>query len=157
MNISENSRVWIYQAQRLLTKDEEDRIQGMLNDFTSEWQAHGHDLAALGEIRHHQFIILSVDENIAGASGCSIDKSVYLMKEIENKFGLDLFDRFRIAFRDMENIINCSREEFEVQIKSGLVNGQTIVFNNLISRRKELQSSWEIPFRDSWHAQVFSV
>lgn len=157
MNISENSRVWIYQAQRLLTKVEEDRIQGMLNNFTSEWQAHGHDLAALGEIRHHQFIILSVDENIAGATGCSIDKSVSLMKDIEKEFGLDLFDRFRIAFRDMENIINCSRKEFEAQIKSGLVNGQTIVFNNLVSRRKELQSSWEIQFKDSWHAQIFTV
>lgn len=157
MNISENSRVWIYQAQRLLTKVEEDRIQGMLNNFTSEWQAHGHDLAALGEIRHHQFIILSVDENIAGATGCSIDKSVSLMKDIEKEFGLDLFDRFRIAFRDMENIINCSRKEFEAQIKSGLVNGQTIVFNNLVSRRKELQSSWEIQFKDSWHAQIFPV
>ena len=157
MTISENSRVWIYQAQRQLTKDEEDRIQGMLNNFTSEWQAHGHDLAALGEIRHHQFIILSVDENIAGATGCSIDKLVYLMKDIEKEFGLDLFDRFRIAFRDMGSIINCNREEFEAQIKSGLVNGQTIVFNNLISRRKELQSSWEIPLKDSWHATVFAI
>ena len=157
MDISINSRVWIYQSDRAFKLEEENRILEMLNDFTSQWQAHGHALAAKGEIRHHLFIILSVDEQVVGATGCSIDKSVNLIKEIEKEFNLDLFDRFRIAYRDGENIVCCSREEFEAQIKSGLVNGQTIVFNNLISRRKELQSSWEIPFRDSWHAQVFPV
>lgn len=157
MNISENSRVWIYQSDRILNPDEEERIQSTLNNFTSQWLAHGHALAALGEIRHHQFIILSVDEGVAGATGCSIDKSVYLMKEIEEEFGLNLFDRLRVAFRDMDTIVNCSREEFEEQIKSGKVSGQTTVFNNLISRRDELESSWEIPLKDSWHAKVFAI
>lgn len=157
MNISENSRVWIYQSDRILNPDEEERIQSTLNNFTSQWLAHGHALAALGEIRHHQFIILSVDEGVAGATGCSIDKSVYLMKEIEEEFGLELFDRLRVAFRDMDKIVNCSREEFEALIKSGRVSGQTMVFNNLISRRQELETAWEIPLKDSWHAKVFAI
>lgn len=157
MNISENSRVWVYQSDRPFTNEEEQAIQKILNDFTSEWQAHGHALAALAEIYHHQFIVLSVDEQIAGATGCSIDKSVHLMKELESKFKINLFDRFRMAYKSGEDIINCSREEFEEQIKNGLVNGQTLVFNNLISRRKELESSWNIPLAESWHARVFSV
>lgn len=129
----------------------------MLNNFTAEWLAHGHALAAIGEVLHHQFIILSVDEQVAGATGCSIDKSVNLMKEIEQKFNLNLFDRFRIAYRQNEEVINCSREEFEDMIKSGRVNENTLVFNNLINNRNELQTFWEIPLKDSWHAQVFSI
>ena len=156
MNISENSRVWIYQSDRPFTKEEEQAIKKILNDFTTEWQAHGHALAALAEIYHHQFIVLSVDEQIAGATGCSIDKSVHLMKEVETKFNINLFDRFRMAYKSGEDIINCSREEFEEQIKKGIVDGQTLVFNNLISRRKELETSWNIPLADSWHAKVFS-
>lgn len=157
MNISENSRVWIYQANRILTQEEEIAILQMLNNFTAEWLAHGHALAAIGEVLHHQFIILSVDEQVAGATGCSIDKSVNLMKEIEQKFKLNLFDRFRIAFRQDQEVINCSREEFETLIKSGRVNKNTLVFNNLIINRNELETAWEIPLKDSWHAQVFSV
>ncbi len=156
MDISENSRIWIYQTNRALNIDEENRILKILNDFTSEWQAHGNSLAAFGEIRHHQFIILSVDEQVAGATGCSIDRSVYVMQEIELEFDLKLFDRFRIAYRDGDNIINCSREEFEDLLKTGTLDQDTIVFNNMISSRKELQTSWEVPIRDSWHAQVFS-
>lgn len=156
MNISENSRVWIYQSDRPFTIEEEQAIQKILNDFTTEWQAHGHALAALAEIYHHQFIVLSVDEQIAGATGCSIDKSVHLMKELESKFNINLFDRFRMAYRTGEDIINCSREEFEERIRKGIVDGQTLVFNNLISRRKELETSWNIPLAESWHAKVFS-
>lgn len=157
MSISENAKVWIYQANRLFSTDEEKAIQNILNDFTTEWQAHGHALAALGEIYYQQFIVLSVDEQITGASGCSIDKSVYLMKEIGNKFNLDLFDRLRIAYVSGEEIVNCSKEEFEKQIKNGLVTKQTLVFNNLISRRSQLKTSWNIPLAESWHSQLFTV
>lgn len=157
MGISENAKVWIYQANRLFSTDEEKTIQNMLNDFTTEWQAHGHALAALGEIYYQQFIVLSVDEQITGASGCSIDKSVSLMKEIGNKFNLDLFDRLRIAYISGEEIVNCSKDEFEKQIKNGLVTKQTLVFNNLITRRSQLRTSWNIPLAESWHSQLFVV
>lgn len=155
MNISDNSRIWIYQTNRILSSGEEQAIQQKLNDFTAQWQAHGHQLAAYGEIRHKQFIILSVDEQVAGATGCSIDKSVYLMKEIEKEFNLDLFDRFRIAYRDNENVINCSRQEFEDLLSRGDLDTDTIVFNNMVLTRRDLSTSWEVPLKNSWHAQVF--
>ncbi|WP_395802816.1 ABC transporter ATPase [Daejeonella sp.] len=157
MQISENSRIWIYQSDRILKQEEESAIIQILGDFTSNWQAHGHDLAALGEVIHHQFIILSVDEQVAGATGCSIDKSVALMKDIEQKFNINLFDRFRVAFKLNDELKSCSREDFEKMIENGEVNEDTLVFNNLIQTRKELKTSWEIPLKDSWHARVFSI
>ncbi len=156
MNISENSRIWIYQANRILNFEEEQKIQKKLDEFTSQWQAHGYSLAAHGEIRHKQFIILSVDEQVAGATGCSIDKSVYLMKEIEQEFNLDLFDRFRIAYRSGEDVINCSRQEFEDLLGKRELNSETVVFNNMVSTRKDLQTSWEVPVKNSWHGSVFA-
>lgn len=155
MHISENSRVWIYQSDRVLNPEEEQRIQQKLDEFTSQWLAHGHQLAAYGEIRHSQFLILSVDEQVAGATGCSIDKSVYLMKEIEKEFGIGLFDRFRIAYRDGDQIVNCSKTEFEDLLNKGELNSDTLVFNNMISSRKDLDSSWEVAMKNSWHGQVF--
>ncbi len=157
MEISENSRVWIYQSNRTLNIEEEKQIQQILDDFTSQWLAHGRQLTAKGEIRHHLFILLSVDEQQAGATGCSIDKSVNLMKEMEQQFNITLFDRFQIAYRDEENIISCNRESFENLLKTGKVNLETLVFNNIISSRKELVNNWEIPMKNSWHAQVFEI
>lgn len=157
MDISENSRLWIYQSTRALTPVEQEQIQRRLNDFTAQWQAHGHQLTALAEIRYHRFIILMVDEARAGATGCSIDKSVNLMKELEDEFGISLFDRFDIAYRDGEDITSCGREEFEKLIAEGRINDDTIVFNNLVPTLKELNSKWEVPMKDSWHAQVFAL
>jgi hypothetical protein len=156
MQISENSRIWIYQSNRELQPVEQEQIQRGLNAFTSQWLAHGHQLTALAEIRYHRFIILMVDEDRAGATGCSIDKSVNLMKEIEDEFKVSLFDRFNIAYRDGDAIKSCSRAEFENLISSGTINENTLVFNNLVPTVRELNTQWEVPLKDSWHAQVFA-
>ena len=156
MNISEHSRVWIYQANRVLDSYETKQIQQKLNSFTSQWLAHGHELLAAAEIRYNQFIILSVDEQQAGATGCSIDKSVKLMQEFENQFNINLFDRFQIAYREGESIKTCNKKEFEELLNSGKVNSDTLVFNNMVATRKELTDNWEIPVKNSWHARVFN-
>ncbi|HEY1007885.1 MAG TPA: ABC transporter ATPase [Sphingobacteriaceae bacterium] len=156
MQISENSRVWIYQANREFTPQEITDIQETLNRFTAGWLAHGAALAATAEIRYGRFIILSVDETQAGATGCSIDQSVNLMKEIGNRYQVDLFDRFNIAYRHNGQILAADRAAFEDLIRQGIVSGDTIVFNNLVSTGRELASAWEIPMKESWHARVFA-
>ena len=156
MQISENSRVWIYQANREFRPQEITEIQETLDRFTAGWLAHGAALAAAAEIRYGRFIILSVDESQAGATGCSIDQSVNLMKEIGNRYQVDLFDRFQIAYRQDGQIRSADRETFENLIRQGMVSGDTIVFNNLVSTRKELSTGWEIPMKESWHALVFA-
>jgi hypothetical protein len=157
MNISEHSRVWIYQANRILNSSEKEAIQQKLDTFTSQWLAHGNELLAVGEVRYNQFIILSVDEQQAGATGCSIDQSVKLMLQLEKDFSINLFDRFQLAYRDGDGIKTCNREEFESLIKSGYINSNTIVFNNLVSTRAALETNWEIPMKESWHANIFSL
>ncbi len=157
MNISKNSRVWVYQSSRFLTAEEEHNIQQQLDHFTSMWQAHGHQLTAVGEIRYHLFIILFVDEQYASSTGCSIDKSVSLMKEFEHQFGINLFDRFQIAYRDTDRIKLCNQSQFVELLSSGAISNDTIVFNNLVASQKALQTDWEVPLKQSWHAHVFSV
>ena len=157
MNISEHSRVWIYQANRALNPGEVEQIQQKLNSFTSEWLAHGNELLAHSEIRYNQFIILSVDEQQAGATGCSIDKSVKFMLELEKEFNINLFDRFQLAYRNGDKIETINRENFQILIDTAKIDAETIVFNNLVSTRKSLETNWEIPIKDSWHASVFTL
>lgn len=155
MQFSENSRVWIYQANRELSQAETQQIQQQLDEFTSAWTAHNHQLKAKAEIRYRQFIILMVDEAQAGASGCSIDKSVNFMKLLEQQYSITLLDRFIIAYREGNNIISVNRNGFEQLIKQGKVNPDTIVYNNLVQNIAELQTRWETPLKNSWHMQVF--
>lgn len=155
MEFSQHSRVWIYQADKKLTGQEVQQIQQELDKFTTDWTAHNNKLKAKGEVRHNRFLILIVDESQAGASGCSIDKSVHFMKQIEQHFNINLFDRFNLAYRDGEEIISLPRHAFEDMIKQGKINTETIVYNNMVQNLTELETKWEVPFKNSWHIQLF--
>ena len=156
MNFSENSRVWIYQADRNLSAEELRPIQERLDAFTATWEAHGKVLKAAAAIQYNRFIIFMVDEAQAPVTGCSIDKSVALLKGLEQEFHLNLFDRMQIAYRDENGIQACSKAAFEALIATGLVTADTVVFNNLAQTYGALQTAWEVPAKQSWHNQLFS-
>jgi len=112
-------------------------------------------LKAKAEIRYNRFLILIVDESQAGASGCSIDKSVNFIKKLEQEFGINLLDRFNLAYREGEKVLSAPRDEFEDLLRSGKIHSNTIVYNNLVQNLEQLESKWEVPFKDSWHNQLF--
>lgn len=155
MQFSENSRVWVYQANRELSAAEVKQIKTGLDNFTIGWTAHNNQLLAKSEIRYNRFLVLIVDESHAGASGCSIDKSVRFMQQLEQEFGINLFDRFNLAYRDGADVLSAPRLAFEEKIKQKEIGTQTIVFNNMVQNLKELNTKWEVPFKDSWHIQLF--
>jgi hypothetical protein len=156
MQFSQNSRVWVYQSDKQLNDADVIKLQIMLDNFTTGWTAHNNQLKAKAEIRYNRFIVLIVDESQAGASGCSIDKSVRFMKDIEQEFGINLFDRFNLAYRSNEEILSVPRHTFEGLIVNKTIDANTTVFNNMVQNLTELETKWEVPFKDSWHIQLFS-
>ena len=155
MQFSQSSRVWVYQSDKVLNDTDVNKLQTLLNDFTTSWTAHNNQLKAKAEIRYNRFIILIVDESQAVATGCSIDKSVRFMKDIEQHFGINLFDRFNLVYRSCEEILSVPRHTFEELITRKNIDTNTIVFNNMVQNLSELETKWEVPFKDSWHIQLF--
>lgn len=156
MSFSPQSRVWIYQSDRKFTSLEESEILDKLATFTNQWKAHGNELLAKAEIRYGFFIILTVDESRAGVTGCSIDSSVRLIKEIEQEYHVDLFNRFNIAYRLDDEVKVQGKEDFETLVNIKQVTPDTIVFNNMVQTLAELETKWEVPFKNSWHSTVFA-
>jgi len=156
MSFSPQSRVWVYQSDRKFTSTEENEILNKLSSFTNQWKAHGNELLAKAEIRYGFFIILTVDESQAGVTGCSIDSSVRLIKEIEQEYHVDLFNRFNMAYKVNGEVVVNSKEDFETLVNIKRVTPQTIVFNNMVQTLAELDTKWEVPFQNSWHSTVFA-
>lgn len=150
-------RVWIYQANRKLSETEAELVLKKMEAFTLQWRAHGKQLVAQAALRYNQFLILRVNEGLVQATGCSIDKSTYLLKDIQEELGIDFFDRLQIAYRKGDEIAVASKREFEQLIQDGLVNENTIVFNNMVDNGADLETKWEVPLKESWHAKVFAV
>lgn len=156
MIFSPQSKVWIYQSNRAFTAQETEEIQQKLDAFTAQWTAHGHQLKAKAEIRYNFFIVLIVDEASATATGCSIDASVRIIKEIETAYQVDLFDRFNMAYKIEDQVYVTTKEDFETLITIKKINANTIVFNNMVQTYAAYQQQWEVPMAESWHNMIFA-
>src|SRR5262245_59370565 len=92
-DFAQDSRVWVYQSSRLFALSEALHIEELLNSFTTNWQSHGDAVKGFGNLFFGQFIVLMADERATGVSGCSTDSSVRLIKQIEQLFKVNMFDR----------------------------------------------------------------
>jgi len=90
-------------ADRSFDGTESDYIQSKLDEFvTVHWKSHGAKLDASGILINNQLIVLSVDDNSLGASGCSIDSSVKFIKELGTELKVDFFNRMYVLISNGE-------------------------------------------------------
>ncbi|HRB71107.1 ABC transporter ATPase [Flavobacterium sp. WV_118_3] len=151
----EESRIWIYQANRKLSDDEMQEIEVALEEFVSNWAAHGTGLEASFITKYNRFIILTVNQEKQAATGCSIDASVQFIQDLEKKYEIDLLDKMNVTFRLGDFIAHKPLIEFKKMAKEKAVSGNTIVFNNLVNTLGEWQEFWEVPASESWHSRFF--
>jgi hypothetical protein len=156
MIFSPQSKVWIYQSNRAFTAKEVAEIEQKLNEFTTQWKAHGHQLKAKAEIPYNFFIVFIVDQDQANTTGCSIDASVRVIKEIEQTYNVDLFNRFNMAYKLNDEVHVTSKEDFETLITIKQIKEDTIVFNNLVQTLADYETKWEVPLVESWHKMIFA-
>ena len=156
-NFSPDSLVWIYQSSRLFSLGEALEIEELLNDFTAKWLSHGVPVKGAGYLFFGQFIILMADERATGVSGCSTDSSVRLIKDIEQKFGVNMFDRTTLAFVVKDKIQMLPLSQLQYAFDNGFINSHTLYFNNLVQTKQELENNWIIPIKDSWLSKKIVV
>lgn len=155
-NFHPESRVWVYQSSRIFSLGEALEIETMLNDFTSKWLSHGTQVKGAGYLFFGQFIILVADERATGVSGCSTDSSVRLIKDIEQKYGVNMFDRTTLAFVVKDKVQLLPLSQLPYAAEKGFINGEILYFNNLVQTKEELEKNWIIPVKDSWLAKKIS-
>lgn len=153
--LSDEARVWIYPASRAFNLKECEKIIAKLNTFLTQWTAHGASLNAGVSIPYKRFIVIALDESQQGATGCSIDKSVKIIQEIEATYSVTLLDKMNVSFKQGEYITYKPLIDFKKMIKSKAVTKNTIVFNNLVVNKEEFLTQWEVPAHQSWHSRYF--
>jgi hypothetical protein len=155
-NFHPDSRVWVYQCNRLFTLDEALEIEEILKEFTQQWKSHGTPVKGDAYLFFGQFIILIADETATGVSGCSTDSSVRLIKDIEQQFKVNMFDRTTLAFVVKEKIQLLPLSQLQYGVENGFINADTLYFNNLVQTKEELEGKWIIPIKDSWLSKKVS-
>ena len=154
-NLPPESKIWIYQSNRKFTDDEFSEIKISVENFVENWAAHGTSLEASYLLKYNRFIIFAVNQEPQVATGCSIDKSVQFIQDLEQKYKVDLLDKMNVTFKNGEFVAHKTLIEFKKMAKDKAVTGSTIVFNNLVNNIEEFNDAWEVPAEDSWHSRFF--
>lgn len=145
-----NSRVWIYQSNRLFFLSEALEIEEMLEDFLSKWNSHGAPIKGYANLLFGQFLVFIADESATGVSGCSTDSSVRVVKEIEQRFKVNMFDREFLAFVVKDKIQMLPLNQLKYAVENNFITPDTVYFNNLVKNKQELLNNWMIPVKESW-------
>ncbi len=150
------ARVWIYQASRPLSEEELMPLLPRLAAFAEEWTSHGRQLAASAQFLHRQFLVIGLDEAVAGASGCSIDASVRFVRELEQQLGVELLEKSQMAFLTDGQLRLLTRRDLRAAIAAGEIKSETPYFNNTLTTKSELTTSWPAPAGQTWLASYFA-
>lgn len=154
-DISEDSRVWIYQAARQFSEQEKELITSKLSVFCDGWNTHGNRMPTSFQILDNQILVLAIDESGLGASGCSIDSSVRALRELESEIENNITDRGKVTFKSSTGEINvASALGIKSKVTSGEIDSQTLVINPQVQTKKDLESVW-IVAGNSWLNRYF--
>ncbi|WP_033959150.1 hypothetical protein [Psychroserpens jangbogonensis] len=151
--LPEESRVWIYQANRSFTEQEISEIEDKLNIFIENWTAHGSDLQSGYTIKYKRFIVVALNQNLNNATGCSIDASVHFIQQLEKEYNVDLMDKMNVSYKQGEYVAYKTLLDFKKMAKDKAVSKNTIVFNNMVNNIAEFNENWEVPASESWHSR----
>jgi hypothetical protein len=144
------SRLWIFQSERKFSDRDKAIIEDELKLFTNDWAAHGQALKASYELQYDQFVLLAVDEGFNSASGCSIDSSVHVIKTIEQKLGVTLLTREHVAFLKNSEVLLSPIKSLKEAYQQGSWNESSLVFNNVLTRKGQLEQEWIVPAGSTW-------
>lgn len=155
-DFNQSSRVWVYQSSRLFFLSEALQIEEMLEKFVDEWKSHGADVKGYANLLYGHFIVVMADETATGVSGCSTDSSVRVIKEIEQRFNVQLFERQTLAFIIKDKIQLLPMSQLSYAASNGFITPDTLYFNNTILTKGALMNDWLIPIKQSWLASRIS-
>jgi hypothetical protein len=137
--LPDQSRVWVYQANRRLMANEIEQISSFLTYEMNAWAAHGAPLN----------VIVAVNEDVNQASGCSIDASTRWFKSLGDLLQVDFFDRqiARIQGEQISLIPITSIKDF---ILSAHLLEEDFIIPPQTSDLRQYRNQWLQTVRESW-------
>lgn len=134
-------------------------IGEMISRFLSTWNVHGVELKSsykkFGEGDPIGFYIYT-EEGVA-PSGCSKDSLTHLIKDIENRFDINLTDRQLIIYQSDNEVVYTTFSDFKQKIIAKSISENTKVVNLWIDPTQPISVD-SIPYvsvQNTWFSKFF--
>jgi len=156
-NYPDNAKVWIYQSNKYLAKDEVNYLNVQIDDFVSTWESHGKLLKATFEIIDNVFVVFFVDEQGDKMCGRAQDAATQLIKKLEQELEVTFLDRMVQAYKQNGEIKIVKMNDFTTLLTNNEIDENTIVYNNMVTTKADFDAKWQVPLKESWHKQLLMV
>jgi hypothetical protein len=157
-NLPDASRVWIFGSDRPLTEEGTTTLLKGVEEYLTDWKAHGEPLTVASQFRDARFLVVGVDQSTTGATGCSIDGLFRVLQGLEGKVGASLVGGGRVFYRDATaSVQSASRTEVPALAASGAITKDTVVFDTSITDLGHFRSGFEKRAKESWVKEMLPV
>ncbi|MDY0780950.1 ABC transporter ATPase [Tenacibaculum sp. IB213877] len=149
-SLSDDARVWVYPSSRKFYPQEIEELKEKLKDFVSNWKKEDENFKASFDLVYDRFIVFFADED-SQITNQDLDTQVVFILQLQQQYEVELLDKMNVCFKQGEFVQYKEVKEFKKLLKSKSVNDKTIVFDNLIQTKYDLENYWEVPITESWY------
>ncbi len=151
--LPETARVFVYPSSRKFYVKELAELTTSIQQFIENWKNLDAPLTASFHIKYNRFIIITVYTTEGTLAAKTIDALVQFIFVLQEKYDILLIDKMNVCFKQGTFVQYKDLKDFKKLVKNKAVSAKTIVFDNLIQTKGELEEAWEIPIADSWYAR----
>lgn len=157
--LPDEARLWVHPAATPLDDATQAALLDRLHAFFDEWTSHQHSVEGAATILYDRFLVLAAVRIDGGdLSGCGIDDAFRTIDEAASTLGIEWTPSLHVLYRTEDGtVVGVPRSTFQEHIDAGTVTRDTTVFDPSITTLGALRrGSFELPARESWHAQLFA-
>jgi hypothetical protein len=149
--ILEDAKVWVYPSSRKFYPTEIEEVEQKIKTFVENWKADDENFKASYQFLYNRFIIFVADVSETIITNADIDASVSFILELQETYKIELLDKMNACFKQGEFVQYKELKDFKKLVKNKAVNGKTIIFDNLVNNKEDLENFWEISLENSWY------
>ena len=142
--LPEQARIWVYASEKALTQNQQAYILNHISKHLKGWNAHKEPLTAGVTILENHFIIVGLDEDKNGASGCSIDSLQNTIQKIEKQLTLSLMNRLDVFYKIEDEILCIPSFKLE-----SVADKDTLFYDLTILTKSDLNTYLK-PISEGW-------
>ena len=150
-SISNDAKVWVYPSDRKFYSTEIDEIEKKIKKFAENWKLEDENFKGSYRFLYNRFIILVADDSETTLTNADIDTSVSFILQLQETYKVNLLDKMNVCFKQGEYVQYKELKDFKKLVKNKAVTAKTIIFDNLINNKEDLENYWEIAIEDSWY------
>lgn len=149
--ISNDAKVWIYPSSRKFYPTEIEEVEEKIKSFITSWKIEDENFKASYQFLYNRFIILVADESESALTNTDIDASVSFILQLQETYKVELLDKMNVCFKQGKFVQYKELKDFKKLLKNKALTGKSIIFDNLINNKEDLENFWEIAIEDSWY------